>query len=64
MSAITKTRRSVSARLRGVTLPDCFAQATVSAAANAYSRETVSAKAARRRLSDKAMTLAARAGAK
>ena len=57
---ITKTRRSVSARLRGVTLPDCFAQATVSAAANAYDKQTVSARTSRRRLSDKAMRIAAK----
>lgn len=59
MSALTTARRSTSAKLSGLEIPAAFAQATVSAALNAIDRKTVSAKASRRRLQDKAMRLAA-----
>ncbi len=47
---LSKIRRSTSAKLRGVELPDCFAQSTVAAAACAYERDSKSAKVSRRRL--------------
>ena len=56
---LSRTRAQTTRRMAGVEIPACFAQATYSAAANAYDRSTVSAKASRRRLSDKAMKLAA-----
>ncbi len=53
------TRISTSRRLAQAEIPACFAQATYAAAANAFERDSRSAKASRRRLSDKAMKLAA-----
>lgn len=54
-SAITSARISTSKRLATVELHACFTQATVSAAVNAIDRNTVSAKASRRRLVTKAL---------
>lgn len=53
MSALTSARRSTSAKLAGLTLPECFTDATIHAAALASERTTVSAKASRRRLNRK-----------
>lgn len=50
----TIVRRHTTRVLAGMELPECFAAATVSAALNASDRKTQSAKAARRRLRDKA----------
>jgi hypothetical protein len=55
---LANVRRRTTLRLAGLELPDCFAAATVSAAVNSLDRETVSARAARRRLAGKAYRLA------
>lgn len=47
--SLTATRRSVSARLSGLELPACFAAATIAASVRSSERDTVSAKASRRR---------------
>ena len=57
-SSLSAARRSVTIALADVELPACFVQATVSAAVNAIDRDTVVAKASRRRLTDKATRLA------
>ena len=59
MTTLPRLRISTSKRLAGLEIPSAFAQATYAAAANAAERKTVSAKASRRRLTDKAMKLAA-----
>lgn len=59
MNTLSRTRAQTTRRLSGLELPACFQVATINAAINATERQTVSAKASRRRLSDKAMKLAA-----
>lgn len=59
-TAITRTRRSVSARLSGLELPACFASASVAAAVNASERDTQTAKASRRRELSKALRVVSR----
>lgn len=58
--SLTTVRRSVSARLSGLELPAAFAAASVAAAVRASERDTQSAKASRRRLTDKAVRVVAR----
>lgn len=50
---LSSVRRSVSILTRDLELPECWTDATISAAANASERTTVAAKASRRRLNDK-----------
>jgi uncharacterized coiled-coil protein SlyX len=57
---ISNARRSVSARLAPLELPEAFQLATISAASNSLDRTTVVAKASRRRLVDKATRLASK----
>lgn len=54
---LTTARRRTAQILRGAELPDCFLDATVEAAINAYTRETVSAKASRKRLAGKVVRI-------
>ena len=56
-NALTQARRRTSLLLNGVELPACFADATVQAAINAFTRSTVSAKASRRRLVGKVVRI-------
>ena len=49
---MTRTRRSVSARLRGLELPECFAAATVSSAVKASERKRRGDRRDYRRLAD------------
>jgi hypothetical protein len=58
--SLPNARRSVSARLAGLELPEAFQLATISAASLSLDRTTVSAKASRRRLIDKATRLASK----
>jgi hypothetical protein len=55
-------RRSTSAKLRGLQLPEAFQVATIAAAVNAHSRNTQGARASRRRLTDKALRVSERGG--
>jgi len=55
--ALSQTRRAVTMALSGLELPDCFAAATVASAINAQDRNSVAAKASRRRLVSKAYRL-------
>jgi hypothetical protein len=57
--ALSAARRSTSAKLRGLELPDCFAAATVAAEANILARSDrrIADRADLRRLSDKARRL-------
>lgn len=50
MPTLSSARRRVTLATKGTPLPDCWAQATVAAAALAFERDTESAKASRRRL--------------
>lgn len=59
-TAITRTRRSVSARLSGLELPACFAASTVAAAVNASERDTQTARSQRRRSISKALRVVSR----
>lgn len=52
--SLSEARRSSTLRTAGTPLPDCWAASTVSAAVLAQDRNTVSAKAARRRAVAKA----------
>ncbi len=55
---LANLRRSTTAKLANCELPLAFQLATIAAATNALTRNTKSAKASRRRLSDKATKLA------
>ncbi len=57
--SLSQTRTRTTKALRGLELPACFQLATISAALNATERQTVSAKASRRRLNEKALKIAA-----
>lgn len=55
---LTAARISTTKRTAKLELPECWAAASVSAAANALDRNSVSAKASRRRLVSKAYRIA------
>jgi len=58
MTTATKTRRATSRKLAGVELPDCFASATVAAAAREVSKPRARRNARdARRLSDQVTKL-------
>ena len=59
MTHLTRLRISTTKRMASAALPDAFIQSTYASAANAAERTTVSARVSRRRLSGKAMKLAA-----
>jgi hypothetical protein len=57
-ASLATARGVVTRKLAGLEIPMAFQLSTIAAADNAFSRNTVSAKAARRRLLDKATKLA------
>jgi hypothetical protein len=61
-NALTAARRRTALILRGQELPACFLDATVESAINAFTRDTQSAKASRRRLAGLVVKIDERAG--
>lgn len=57
VNALTSARKRTTLLLRGTELPAAFLDATVEAAINAYTRDTQSAKASRRRLAGKVVRI-------
>ncbi len=58
----TSARKRTALLLRGVELPECMMDATVEAAINAYTRDTKSARASRKRLAGKVVRIDERTG--
>lgn len=50
MNSLSQARRLTTLKIAGLEIPECMLEGTVQAAINAFSRDTVSAKASRRRL--------------